>query len=173
MWRVYIGDLWLMATITVSMRVCIGWYCLWFYVTCQYRWFLTDGQITVSMKVCLVRHWLWFYEACLYTRFMTDGHNHCINDNAQSVIGYGFMWNVNTTGKSYGIFGKHNGDTRIWHFDLLEMIWQQPQTSIVTWIQQSCVDEKCNLPCQKLNINIENYRKVSFFILCLTFPRSL
>ena len=32
--------------------------------------------------------------------------------------------------KKYGIFEKHNGDTRIWHFDLLKMAWHQSQTSI-------------------------------------------
>ena len=40
-----------------------------------------------------------------------------------------------STGKSYGIFGKHNGNSRVWHFDLLEMAWHQPQTSIITFMQ--------------------------------------
>ena len=34
-----------------------------------------------------------------------------------------------------GILGKHNGNTRIRNFDLLEMAWHQPQTYIVTLLQ--------------------------------------
>ena len=32
---------------------------------------------------------------------------------------------------------KPNGNTRTWHFDLLEIAWHQPQTSIVTLMQSS------------------------------------
>ena len=35
----------------------------------------------------------------------------------------------------YGLFGKHNGNSRIWHFGLLEMAWNQPQMSILTLMQ--------------------------------------
>ena len=42
-----------------------------------------------------------------------------------------FMAYVYTADISYGIFGKHNGNTR-WHFDLMEMAWHQQQKSIVT-----------------------------------------
>ena len=44
-----------------------------------------------------------------------------------------------TTGKGYGIFWQHKGNTRIWHFNLLEMAWHQPQTSIVILMQIVCV----------------------------------
>ena len=37
------------------------------------------------------------------------------------------------------ISGMHNGNSRIWHFDLLEMAWHQPQTSIVSVMQISRV----------------------------------
>ena len=33
---------------------------------------------------------------------------------------------------------KPNGNTRTWHFDLLEMAWHQPQPSIVTLMHFSC-----------------------------------
>ena len=49
--------------------------------------------------------------------------------------------------KRYGIFEKHNGNTRIWHFDLLEMARQQPQTSIITLMQLSCVMNDRNAMC--------------------------
>ena len=52
-------------------------------------------------------------------------HEHAINLNNY------------TTGKKYGIFWKHNGNSRIWHFDLLEKAWHQPQTSSVTLMQLS------------------------------------
>ena len=38
-----------------------------------------------------------------------------------------------------GIFGEHNGNIRIRHFDLLEMSWHQPQTKVVTSMQFSRV----------------------------------
>ena len=38
---------------------------------------------------------------------------------------------------NYGISGKHNGSTRIWHFDLRNMAWHQLQISIVTLMQLS------------------------------------
>ena len=34
---------------------------------------------------------------------------------------------------------KHNGNFRIWHFDLLEMAWNQPQTHLVGLMQPSHV----------------------------------
>ena len=43
----------------------------------------------------------------------------------------------------YGL--KNNGDTRIWHFDFLEMAWHQPQTVIVgfnTTLARSVMDER-------------------------------
>ena len=44
-----------------------------------------------------------------------------------------------TTRKKYGISGKHHRSTRIWYFDLLEMAWHQPLTSIVILMQFSLV----------------------------------
>ena len=41
--------------------------------------------------------------------------------------------------KSYGILGKLNGNTRLWHFNLLDMAWHQPQTRVFTLMQLSCV----------------------------------
>ena len=41
--------------------------------------------------------------------------------------------------QKYGIFRKHSVNTRICHFNLVEMVWHQRQTSIVTLIQISCV----------------------------------
>ena len=47
-----------------------------------------------------------------------------------------FVFEVNMMiWKSYGIFRKCNGNTRFRHFDLLEMAWHLPQTSIVTLLQ--------------------------------------
>ena len=40
---------------------------------------------------------------------------------------------------NYGISEKHNGNTRIWHFNLLEIAWHQSQTNIVALIKLSCV----------------------------------
>ena len=42
----------------------------------------------------------------------------------------------NTLPQKYGLFGKHNGNTRIWQFDLQEMAWHQPQTGNVGLMQQ-------------------------------------
>ena len=39
-----------------------------------------------------------------------------------------------TTGQKFGIFGKYNRNSRIWHFDLLQMAWHQPQMDMVTLI---------------------------------------
>ena len=41
---------------------------------------------------------------------------------------------INTSGKKYGVFGKHTQNTRIQHFDQLEMAWHQLQTNIVTLV---------------------------------------
>ena len=38
---------------------------------------------------------------------------------------------VYTTDQKYGIFGKYNWNARIWHFNLLRMVWHQPQINIV------------------------------------------
>ena len=48
------------------------------------------------------------------------------------------MCNTRITGKN-GTSGKHNGNTSIWHFDLLEIVWHQTQASIVTLMELSCV----------------------------------
>ena len=37
-----------------------------------------------------------------------------------------------TTGQKFGIFEKQNGNSRIWHFNLLQMAWHQPQINMVT-----------------------------------------
>ena len=68
----------------------------------------------------------------------------------------------------YGIFEKHNRNTRIWYFDFLEMDCHQPQTSIANWIKFSrvvlwMVDGLCNLECPKLKIHIGILRNVSLF----------
>ena len=39
---------------------------------------------------------------------------------------------IYTAGQKFGIFGKHNGNSRIWHLDLLQMAWHQPQINMVT-----------------------------------------
>ena len=41
--------------------------------------------------------------------------------------------------QKYGISENHNGNTCIWHFDLLEMAWHHPQSSIVTLMKLSYV----------------------------------
>ena len=63
-----------------------------------------------------------------------------------------------TTGIHSGMFGKHNGNTRIRHFDLLEMVWHQPQTSIITLMQLPRVvfwakNETCNVRNQRYKID--------------------
>ena len=40
-------------------------------------------------------------------------------------------WRIYTTGRKYGMFVEHNGNTRIRHFDLQEIAWRQPQTSVM------------------------------------------
>ena len=37
-----------------------------------------------------------------------------------------------TTGQKFGIFGKHHVNSRIWHFNLLQMAGHQPQIDVVT-----------------------------------------
>ena len=37
-----------------------------------------------------------------------------------------------TTGQKFGIFGKHNGNSSIWHRNLLQMAWHQPQINLMT-----------------------------------------
>ena len=55
-----------------------------------------------------------------------------------SVIGITETWltdsnsDLYTTGQKFGIFGKHNGISRIWHLNLLQMAWHQPQIKMVT-----------------------------------------
>ena len=58
--------------------------------------------------------------------------------------------------QKYGISGKHNGNTRIFRFVLVEMAWCQPKMMDV-------IDEKCNLQSPKLKIHIRIHRDVSFF----------
>ena len=66
------------------------------------------------------------------------------------------------------IFGKLNGSTRIWHFDLLEMAWHQLQTSIVTLIK--LLRTKCVISnVQYFKIRNRIYRIVSILILLLKF----
>ena len=62
---------------------------------------------------------------------------------------------IMTTGKMYAIFGKHNGSTRIWHFDLLEMAWHQPVKyyNFNATLTCSVMDEKSTLQCPKLKVN--------------------
>ena len=54
------------------------------------------------------------------------------------------------------ISGMHNGNSRIWHFDLLEMAWHQPQTSIVSVMQISRV-----LLWMKNHLAMSNKSKIS------------
>ena len=75
--------------------------------------------------------------------------------------------------QKHGIFGKHWGNTRIRHFDLLEMAWHHPQTCIVTIIQYSRVvlwtkNVICNVRNLKKQTKI--YSDVSFLILSLKCP---
>ena len=77
------------------------------------------------------------------------------------------------TGSKYRIPGKHDGDTRTWHFKLLEMAWHQPQTGIVSLIQLSHVmslKKKSNFQYPDLKVHNIFYRNVSFVIFRLTFP---
>ena len=46
---------------------------------------------------------------------------------------------MNTLSVKYGISWNGNGNTQIWHFDLLEIAWQQAQIIIVTLMQLSSV----------------------------------
>ena len=63
-----------------------------------------------------------------------------------------------TTRKSYGLFGKHNGNTYIRHSNLLEMAWHQPHTSIVTLMHLSHVvlcarNTICNVSNSRYNLD--------------------
>ena len=73
--------------------------------------------------------------------------------------------------QKYWIFGQHSGNTRIWHFDLLDMAWHQPQTSIVTLIQLSCTVSwtKNAIYSVRNYIYAIFYWKVSFLLLRLKF----
>ena len=51
--------------------------------------------------------------------------------------------------QKYGISGKHNRNSCIFRFVLVEMAWHQPQIMDV-------MDEKCNLQCPKLKIHIHD-----------------
>ena len=73
--------------------------------------------------------------------------------------------NTSICTKIYALPGKYLwiaiGNTRIWHFDLLEIAWHYPQASIVTLLQPSHV-----VLCAKSTIfNVQH-----FFILRLKFP---
>ena len=77
------------------------------------------------------------------------------------------MWirNIHYQKRSYGIYAKQSEKTCLWYFDLLEMAWHQPQTSIVCFIATlTCwvMDAKFNLHCPQLKINNILYRNVSF-----------
>ena len=56
--------------------------------------------------------------------------------------------------KKYGMFGKHNANTRFWHFDFLEMAWHQLETSMSTSMQSprqaQCYGRKYNCQCPKI-----------------------
>ena len=50
-------------------------------------------------------------------------------------LGYFIIYlyiNTYTTGQKFEIFGKHHVNSRIWHFDLLQMAGHQPQINMVT-----------------------------------------
>ena len=57
--------------------------------------------------------------------------------------------------------------TRIWYLYFQEMVWHQPQSTIVTLMQRShfvhVMDEKSNLYCSKSKIQNGFYMNVSFF----------
>ena len=77
--------------------------------------------------------------------------------------------------QKYRIFGKRNGNTRIWHFHLLDMAWHQPKTSIVTLMQLSLVvlwARNFNLHCPKLKAHSWIYKNLSFVDTSTEIPRN-
>ena len=77
-----------------------------------------------------------------------------------------------TTDERYGIFGKHNGNTRIWHFDLLEVAWHQPQTHFVAFMQFSYVVLWTKMECaiSEIRYTQRNLQECIFLIPRMTFP---
>ena len=75
--------------------------------------------------------------------------------------------------RNYGIFGKRDRNTQIWHFDFLEIAWHQPHTSIVISMQLSHAllwTKNGNLQCPKVKIHNKIFRNMSFLILFLKSP---
>ena len=78
-------------------------------------------------------------------------------------------------GQKNGISGKHIRNSRILHFDLLEMTWHQPQTikycEFDVTLTCNVMDEKC-LQCPKLKIHNRTYKIYYHLILRLIFFHS-
>ena len=77
-------------------------------------------MIILSQKIAMLSK-IWYSSIGTYHKLYSDNQN-----KSQAFFG------IYTIGNSYESFGNHNGNTRIWHFDLLKMAYHQPQTSIVT-----------------------------------------
>ena len=77
-------------------------------------------------------------ESCV--DILDDQSNKTLLTELSGINKYGKIINVRdwmkesiyTTGKKREISGKQNGNTRIWQFDLSEMVLKQPQTNNVT-----------------------------------------
>ena len=59
------------------------------------------------------------------------------------------------------VFGKHDENIRIGQFDLLEMAWHQPQTSIRNLMQRSC-GRIMQFTMQGFKIHNRLYSNISF-----------
>ena len=69
------------------------------------------------------------------------------------------MINKYTTGKCYGIFGKHNQNTRIWHFDFAGNGLASTTNKYDATFTSS---KNCDLQCPKLKIHNKLYMNASF-----------
>ena len=65
--------------------------------------------------------------------------------------------------KNYGIFWMHNGNTRIWHFDLLQMAWRQQQASIVALMQLLHLATWAKKQFPEFKIHYWLYMNIQFF----------
>ena len=73
--------------------------------------------------------------------------------------------------QKHGISGEHNGNTRIWHFGLLEMAWHQTKTRLVTEIQ--CTYPQNSLYSQGIHHDIVNLQEFCVFYVLLMASNKL
>ena len=90
----------------------------------------------------------------------------CIMDNWENMFNLTHILDkIYTTGQKFRMFGKHNGYSRIWHFNFLQMAWHQSQMNMVTIMLLTCVvlwttNGICNVQKKYIHRNLQK---------CITF----